>query len=166
MSSARTNQVVAMPLKSTEFDFHGLEIVTYELKYFPFIETNCTEDMCDFSGYYPDLMQIIGKNFNFSVLHKQEPSGNWGTFTKLGKNTSSVLQKVHSGESAFTFPWSCISNRYTVFDCIAGGRWRAEMYMIENTVKVSIDMLLEPFTIEAWALIILYMSTITIVYKL
>ena len=165
MSSTSTEQVVVMPFKATEFDLQGLEIVNYNLPYFPFIVYDCTEDRCDASGYYPDLMQVIGKKFNFSVKYKLEPSGDWGMMAQLGNNASNVLQKVHTGESAFTLPWVCTFDKSIVFDCIAGGSWIVNMYMIKNDVKVSMDMLLKPFTIEAWGIIILFLSALTIAHK-
>ena len=160
-----SKQIVIMPFKATEFDLQDLKIVNYNLPFFPYISYNCKEERCDVSGYYPDLIHVIGEKFNFSVLYRQEPSGDWGTVAKVEKNASNVLQKVHSGKSALTFPWVCTFDRSVMFDFIPGGRWIRNMYMMENDVKVSIDMIFKPFTIEAWGLIIMFLSTITIAHK-
>ena len=115
-------------------------------------------------GYYPNLLSHLQSRFNFTVIYLPEQSGRWGSPSELGPNTSSILKTLHSGESAFTFPWVCTHARAMEFDCMEGHRVKLDMYMIESGSKVTMDMVFRPFTTGAWASMVLFFLTLAFGY--
>ena len=161
-----SNPIVAvMPYMSTEFDLQGMELVTYNLPWKPFIDIGCNANGCQVWGYYPKLLSLLQKRFNFTVVYKLEPSGSWGSPSEFGSNSSSILKRLHSGKSAFTFPWVCTHERAMQFDCVSGYRVKLNMYMMETGSKVTMDMVFKPFTNEAWAAMIMFFCTVILLYQ-
>ena len=162
---AFSKKVIIMPYLPTEFNFNGFELECYNLPWSPVIEYDCKENGCQVSGTYPKIISRLGKMFNFTTLYYLDPSGKWGSTSNLGGNASSVLNTLLLGQSAFSFSWIGTYERVMLFDHITGIPVMLNLYKMESGPEVSWDMVLKPFSPEAWACIIILVCTVAFVHK-
>ena len=162
---AFSKKVVVMPYLPTEFNFKDLELKCYNLPWSPVIEYDCQQNRCRASGTYPKIISRLGKMFNFTTLYHLDPSGKWGSTSNLGGNASSVLNTLHVGQSAFSVSWIGTYERVVSFDHITGIPVTLDLYMMDSGPMVSWDMVLMPFSFEAWACIITLVCTVVFAHK-
>ena len=155
-------EAVEMPLKPNQFDFQNLEMDCYNLPWHPAIDYDCERGSCQASGLYPSIISHIGKKFNFSVAYHIEPSGKWGDPEKLDENDSSVVNSLHDGHSAFSFSWIGTYERLTEFDHMQGIPLKMEMYMMQSGPKLSMDMVFQPFSTIAFAVVATFVGLMSI----
>lgn len=158
---AFNTETVLMPYMSTEYDFLNMTMDCYFLPFHPVIDYDCHGSNCKVSGTYPDIIEYLGKQYNFRLSYQLEPSGKWGSPSNLGENDTSILKSLHNGQSAFSFPWVGTYERLQEFDHILGIPIKIEMYMMHSGPKLAIDMVFQPFTTLVWVLIAVFMGLVT-----
>ena len=156
---------VLMPHMSSNYDFQNMTLECYNLPWHPTIDYDCMESACKVSGMYPKILSHLGRKFNFSVAYHLEPSGKWGSPSKLGENHTSVLNTLHSGNSAFSFSWVGTYERVMAFDHVLGITLKMQMCMMQSGPKVSMDMVFQPLSTIAWALIAAFVALVALVNK-
>ena len=75
-------------------DFQGIDLKAVTLPWSPYIIiSNCNSAglRCEYSGYLIELMEIWGKNLNFTMTIDQDPTGDWGTTPKSGTYSQAKL---------------------------------------------------------------------------
>ena len=155
---------VVMAYESGRFNMQGLQLLTYNIPWFPYIQYKCVGNECNTYGTYPTILSLLGQKLNFSVKYQLEPSGNWGSFENLNI-TLSTLRSTLDGMSSFTFPWANIPERSLVFDYLHVGTTKFDMYMVDSGSKVTMNMFLKPFSSQAWISIMLFLGILTITHK-
>ena len=160
-----STETVLMPYKFMAYDFQNLTFECYNLPWHPSIDYDCKGSVCRVSGLYPRILSHLGKWYNFSVAYHLDPSGKWGSPSKLGENDSSVLKTLQRGNSAFSFSWVGTYDRVMKFDHLQGITLKKEMYMMQSGPKVSMDMVFQPFSTMVWAYIAAFVALVALVNK-
>ena len=162
---AFNKETVVMQYMPTEYNFQNLQLECYNLRYPPVIYYDCVKKDCIVSGMYPNIISHLARKYNFSVAYHLDPSGKWGSSSKLGHNATSVLKTLHGGHSAFSFSWIGTYDRLTKFDHVVGITLKLEMYMMQSGPKVSMDMVFQPFSALTWAFITSFVSLVYLANK-
>ena len=160
------DKTIAMPHKHTLYNFQNLQLECVNLRYPPVIDYVCEKDVCQVIGMYPRIISHLARMYNFTVAYHQDPSGKWGSTSRLGENDTSVLKTLHNGQSAFSFSWIGTYQRVMKFDHILGITLKLEMYMMQSGPKVAMDMVFQPFSTISWAYIAAFVVIVALFNKL
>ena len=171
ISVQNNEKILVQPV---EFDVYGIIVTPYDmeemhipcltLSWSPYVAVSkCDPDSgqnCNSVGYLPELLNLVGKQLNFTWHCDAEPSGNWGVIPVSGpSNVSGVYEgivgRVASGEYQFSLcQWLNMYARIGLFDFVCIGRGTQYlMVLVPKLPEYDSSLFTRPFTDDVWCMI-------------
>ena len=170
MSIKNSKMILATPLKFDAFgriklgkDMNGFNVNCSTLSWRPWFKlSNCKGENrtnCSGVGYLADVMNFLGRRFNFTWSCDAEPKGNWGHKRPLSgpRNATGAWGGVYGHIVNGTYPL-CISVWHffewrrvmTDFAAISSGEKFFAAYF-PSTSNYDPGLFIRPFYIDSWA---------------